>query len=88
MGNTFYPLRETMDAVEKELTEACSNWPHWNSAHEGYGVIAEEFRELEEHVFTNQKKRDLVEMKKEAIQLAACAIRFAMTVCDEKTGRK
>ncbi len=85
---SFYPLRETMAAVENELVTAMANWPAWNSAHEGYAVMAEEFDELWDHVKTNQKKRDLVKMKKEAIQVAAMAIRFALTVCDESTGRK
>ncbi len=85
----FHPLRETMEAVEQELVTAMANWPPWNSAHEGWAIISEEFnKELWEHVCTKQKNRDLVAMKKEAIQVAAMAIRFAMTVCDETVGRR
>lgn len=74
--------------VANEARAAAAQWPKFNSAHEGYGVLAEEFRELEEHVFTNQKRRDLAEMRKEAIQVAAMALRFAMDVCDEEHGRR
>lgn len=84
------PMTQT-DAVNQmqiELRKALDNWPPFNSAHEGYAIVAEEFRELEHHVFTNQKKRDLPAMRQEALQLAAMAIRFAMEVCDLETGRK
>jgi hypothetical protein len=40
------------------------------------------------HVKVNQKRRNLPEMRKEALQVAAMAIRFAAECCDEKTGRK
>jgi hypothetical protein len=63
-------------------------WPAMNSAHEGYAVLLEELDELWEHVKTNQKRRDLVEMHKEAIQVAAMATRFALDICNETRGRK
>lgn len=81
-------LGQIFDAVRSEVNQARDNWPHFNSAHEGYGVLLEEVDELWDHVKTNQKKRDLVAMRKEAIQVAAMAISFALEVCDEDTGRK
>ncbi|HWE72621.1 MAG TPA: hypothetical protein VG328_05625 [Stellaceae bacterium] len=75
------------EARDEALT-ACQNWPQWASAHEGYGVLTEEYRELETHVFTKQKNRDLAAMRKEAIQLAAMAIRFVHDICDGDRGRK
>lgn len=71
-----------------EVDKAFANWPPFNSAHEGYAVLAEELDELWEHVKTRQKHRDLVAMRKEAIQVAAMAMRFAIEVCGEERGRK
>ena len=82
------PTGEVLTAVERELKNAQHNWPAFNSAHEGYAVISEEVDELKAHVWTNQKKRDLEAMKKEAIQVAAMAVRFAIEACDEERGRK
>lgn len=83
--NTY--ARGGIDAIE-EAIKASKAWPPMNSAHEGYGVILEELDELWEHVKTKQKNRDLAAMRKEAIQVAAMAIRFATEVCDEERGRK
>lgn len=56
-------------------------FPAFNSAHEGYSVILEELDELKAHVWANQKARDWDAMQKEAIQVAAMAMRFAIDVC-------
>lgn len=85
------PVEGLAHAVADALAEANSaaeKWPAYNSAHEGFGVIAEEFQELTAHVFTNQSRRDLAAMRAEAIQLAATALRFAADVCDEVRGRR
>jgi hypothetical protein len=77
-----------LDALA-EVRRAKGLWPRdFASAHEGYAVLLEEMDELKEHVWTNQKKRDLAAMRKEAIQVAAMALRFAAECCDETTGRK
>lgn len=82
------PITGASDEVHTELTRAMANWPAFNSAHEGWGVLSEEMDELWQHVRTNQKRRDLTAMRKEAIQVAAMAMRFAIEVCNETTGRK
>lgn len=74
--------------VARELNTAILHWPTFNSAHEAHAVLAEEVDELWAHVKTNQKKRDLAAMRKEAVQVAAMAIRFAAEVCTEERGRK
>src|SRR5262249_8403380 len=76
-------------AALAEVSRAKSMWPApANSAHEQYAVLLEEVDELWTHVKTNQKRRDLPAMRKEAIQVAAMALRFAAECCDEVTGRK
>lgn len=91
MGYTIWPdgdLGDNTAAAFKEANQAMDAWPPMNSAHEGYGVLLEEVDELWEHVKTKQKNRDLAAMKKEAIQIAAMALRFATEVCNEDRGRK
>jgi hypothetical protein len=73
-----------VDAVELahgELVEATGQYGPFASAHEGYAVVLEEVRELEKEVFLNPRERDTERMKKEAIQLAAMAIRFLVDLC-------
>ena len=81
-------LKSVLYASIKEIQTATKNWPAFNSAHEGWGVLAEEIDELWTHVKTNQKRRNIDEMRKEAIQVAAMAMRFAIDVCNEERGRK
>lgn len=91
-SQTKYELNENLEniieAAKAETLGALKNWPKFNSAHEGFAVLKEEVDELWEHVKTNQKKRHIADMKKEAIQIAAMALRFALEVCDEESGRK
>ncbi len=85
-----YDEDKLMTAIEdaaKEVISARAAWPPFNSAHEGFAVLNEEFDELKAHVWTNQKRRDLPAMYKEAIQVAAMALRFATEVADEGRGR-
>lgn len=82
-------VQPIIDGMTLELVEASAMWPPFNSAHEGWAVIYEEFIvELGEHVWMKQSKRDLPAMRKEALQVAAMALRFALDVCDETRGRK
>lgn len=80
--------RDALSLAHFELVQAMQNWPPFNSAHEGYAVLAEELDELWQHVKTNQKRRDLRAMRKEALQVAAMALRFAIEVCNDDRGRK
>lgn len=78
----------TMKEVEGQLIVAQDSWPPFNSAHEGIAVLMEEVDELKAHVWTNQSKRNITAMRIEALQVSAMALRFAIEVCDETTGRK
>lgn len=81
-------INEALYDVENELGKALKNWPEFNSAHEGYAILLEEIDELKAHVWTNQKCRDIGLMRKEAVQVAAMALRFIVDVCNEERGRK
>lgn len=81
-------LRHAAEAAIIEATKASYSYPAFNSAHEGYAVLMEEIDELWEHVKTNQKRRDLAAMRKEAVQVAAMALRFIADVCNEAVVRR
>lgn len=81
-------MKSLQQEVEEEINSAQASWPPFNSAHEGFAVLKEEVDELWAHVMTNQKRRDIEAMRKEAIQVAAMACRFALEVCSEERGRK
>lgn len=77
--------------IGEEVARAMQLWPAstpFNTAHEGFAIINEEFDELKEQVWMNQRKRDLPKMRKEAIQVAAMALRMAAEMCTEERGRK
>jgi hypothetical protein len=95
MGLTQKQIDTLAEGLSSAAEDACQEaygaslrWPPFNSAHEGYAVLLEEVEELWAHVMTNQKKRDIAAMRKEAIQVAAMAIRFAHDICDGERGRK
>lgn len=81
-------VQQVLDEVEVEVAQATAKWPPYNSAHEGLGVLLEEVFELQLHVFMKQRSRDLDAMRREAIQVAVVAVRFASELCDEERGRK
>ncbi|MCP3678753.1 MAG: hypothetical protein GY721_14620 [Deltaproteobacteria bacterium] len=68
--------------VDRELRRATSAFPPFNSAHEGYAVLLEEVDELKEIVWQKTKARNSEQLRKEAIQAAAMAVRFVLDVCD------
>ena len=82
-----FRLGKALSDVTEELLEAIEKYPSMRSAHEGYGVLTEEFKELEAHVFTKQGGRDIQEMRREACQVAAMAIRFMADICHDEAGQ-
>lgn len=64
------------DAVMAELHAAEQNFPPMRSEHEGYAILLEEVEELWDEIKKSPKKRDRAALRKEAIQVAAMAIRF------------
>jgi hypothetical protein len=80
---------ETMNSTETlasdaaaELRFAMGKHGPMASAHEGYAVILEELDELWDEV--KLQRRDVVAMRKEAMHVAAMALRFVRDVCDHE----
>lgn len=70
-------------AVKQEYHRAINTYPTFHSGHEGIAVIMEEFDELKQEVYKKPDKVNKELMRKEAIQIAAMAIRFITDICDE-----
>lgn len=79
------PLTEVYD----ELQSARSKFPRdFINAHEGFAILKEEIDELWDAVRLKQYATTRVgSMRKEAIQVAAMAIRFIEDVCDGKANQ-
>jgi hypothetical protein len=72
--------------VKDELFDAVGRFGPFKNAHEGYAVLLEEVDELWDAVKLNQHNLSRDEqLRKEAIQVAAMAIRFVHDVCDKPT---
>lgn len=80
-------MEDTLAEVALELKSARRNFPAIHSAHEGYAVLKEEVDELWEEVKGNKDPQSYVRMRKEAIQVAAMAIRLIEDVLDHKVYR-
>lgn len=77
-----------LNELNNEHDYAIRVFPTFHSAHEGLAIIEEEFDELKKEVFVNQEKRDISQMRKEALQLAAMSLRFILDICDSDKGRR
>lgn len=76
-------IQKLTDMLLYELSRARKHHSRFNSAHEGYAVILEELDELKEEVWKKSADRDVGQMRREAIQIAAMALRFALEVCEQ-----
>ncbi len=65
-------VRDVLD----EMEDASATYPAFHSAHEGFAVLLEELDELKAEIWKSPTDRDPVAMRREAIQVAAMAIRF------------
>jgi NTP pyrophosphatase (non-canonical NTP hydrolase) len=74
--------RSSIEDVVRELNLARDAYPEFNSAHEGYAVLKEEVDELWDEIKKKPSQRDPEALRKEAIQVAAMALRFLEDVCE------
>ena len=63
-----------------EYLFATNKYSAFNSANEGYAVIKEEVDELWDIIKKKQSERNYNNLRKEAIQIAAMAIRFIVDI--------
>lgn len=78
-------VREIIKEIEIEFFKARNIFGEFHNAHEGYAVLLEEVDELWENIKLNQFKNldRIMKIKKEAIQVAAMAIRLIYDCCKE-----
>lgn len=67
-----------LDDVKREIENAESKFPEYNSSHEGYSVVAEELDELWQLV--KEKDQNYERQYEEAKHVACTAIRY-MKMC-------
>ena len=65
--------------IADEVARAEAKHAPMNSPHEGWSVIFEELEELREHVRGDTGRS--AEARKEAIQVAAMGLRYALNLC-------
>lgn len=79
MEQRLKALDDALAAVRREYLRAVEKFPSFNSGHEGYAVIKEELDELWDDVKANAPRQ---QAKKEAIQIAAMAIRYVTDISE------
>lgn len=88
-ARTYYhwPARTTafvLDVLEEYRRVSTEHGPRYHSAHEGWAVMWEEVDELWDEVRRKRKDRDPKAMYGECVQIASCALKFAVTFYKEK----
>ena len=71
--------QDILKLIANEVSRAKTMFPdNFVNQHEGYSVMLEEVDEFWDEVKKNQKNYDLLKQKKEAIQVAAMAVRICV----------
>jgi hypothetical protein len=73
-------IDQALALITNEVERAQSIYSMFASAHEGYAVLLEEMDELKDEVWKSPKKRDYDAMLKEAMQVAAMAVRLMIEI--------
>jgi hypothetical protein len=77
-------IEAALDAVVNEYYSATEHHGPFNSAHEGYSVILEELDELWDEIKLKRSERNPVNLREEAVQVAAMAIRFLVDIAEDE----
>lgn len=75
-------IEKALDAVVEELYSATEKHGPFHSAHEGYAVILEELDELWDEI--KLKNRNQTNIREEAVQVAAMALRFLVDIAEDE----
>lgn len=76
-----YRIDKALGLLREELLRAMTKHAPMHSAHEGHSVIREELDELWDHVKVDTGHT--AEARKEAMQVAAMGLRYALDICGE-----
>ncbi len=75
-------IKRAGESALAELAAAYKAFPRPHaSAHESFAVLLEETDELRAEVWKKQSHRDPIQLRKEAVQVAAMALRFLVDIC-------
>jgi hypothetical protein len=77
--NRLDRVKHVLGEVEAEYWQAKQKFNNFHNAHEGYAVLLEEVDELWTEVCRHKRNKE--NMRAEAIQVCAMALRFALDVC-------
>lgn len=75
------------ESAVQEVNRAAMDYRAFTSPHEGYAILLEKMDDLKEQVWKKPGTRDFNAMRKEAVQVAAMALRFIADVCSSDKGR-
>jgi hypothetical protein len=76
-------LTTAMHLVQKEVLKSSAIHGPFRSHHEGYAVILEETDELWDEVKKKRSRRIESDITREAVHVAAMAVRFLIDLCPE-----
>jgi hypothetical protein len=76
--------QKAITAVLNELNVETQLHGPFHSAHEGYAVIKEELDELWDEIKLKRSERNPVNLREEAVQVAAMAIRFLVDIAEDE----
>ena len=82
-----YGAGDSLNRIAAEVERAKRHGELFASLHEAYAVILEELDELWEEVKKKACNREHEKMYKEAVQIAAMGMRFAVDICLDDQGR-